>query len=66
MNLNKILKSKTFIPSDKILQKNFEGIEAQGLQVFTKKDNLLDSELFGVPLKYLGIIAFIIYVVKNK
>ena len=53
------------IKSDSVLNKDLQGIDFQGFEVFKKENNLLDSKLFGIELKYIGIIAFIIWLVKK-
>jgi len=61
-----ILKEKMFIDSNKILNKNLNAIDFQGLEIFKKEANLLNSTIFGIPLKYLGIAAFIIFLIKRR
>lgn len=66
MNITSIIKEKTFIPSENILNKDFQGIDFEGFSIFEKKDNLLESTICGIELKYIGVIAFILWYLKNN
>jgi hypothetical protein len=47
------LDEKFSLPSNLIIQDNIEKIDMQGYEVFEKKENLWDSLMFGIPLKYI-------------
>jgi hypothetical protein len=54
------------IKSNQIIKPGIQSIDFQGMEIFKKNENLFDSEIFGIKLKYLVMIAGIFYFIKNK
>lgn len=65
--MNNKIKEKLNIDSDSVIQPGIQDIDIPvlGVTVFKKDKNLLESELFGIKLKYVGIIALLIYYLKK-
>ena len=54
------------LPSNKIIKDDINAIDFQGVEIFKKNENLFDSEIVGIPLKWIVAIAGIIWFFKNK
>lgn len=65
MDFDKIISEKTAISPDTVFQPSLQGVDVGGIQVFVKKDPLLDSELFGIKLSYIVAGAAIYYLIKK-
>lgn len=54
------------IPSSIIIQDNIETIDLKGFSIFEKKENLFDSLIMGVPLKYIMVGVSVWVILKKK
>jgi len=61
MNLDNIK-----IPSDKIIVEGVQEIDVEGFSIFKKEDDLLNSTLVGVKIKYIIGGLTLWHIVKNK
>ena len=64
--LKDFLKKSTEIDSSVVIKDNINTMEFLGMEIFKKSDKLLDCEIFGIPLKYIGIIAGIVWAIRKN